>query len=101
MIPHEDILIVAGPEGHDDELVAAAATHRPQHVTVLIEAHDPGWEWSDTPAASARRDRLALLLTAVAEATGATVVGSVGDPGRLQVGRFDAVVGGRGLLRAA
>ena len=86
---NEEILLIAGPEGRDDELVAAAAAHHPRRVTVLIEAHDPSWGWSETPhAAVARRDRLATLLTAVERATGATVVGLVGDPAELGARRL-------------
>jgi len=96
-----EILLIAGPEGHDDELVASAAAHRPRHVTVLVEADDPAWSWSETRTARARRDRLAALLTALELATGAAVVGLVGDPAHLEVGGFDAVVGGRDLLTAA
>jgi hypothetical protein len=96
-----EILIIAGPEGEDDALVASAAAQRPRHVTVLIEAHDPAWGWSELRAAKARRDRLARLLTAVERATGAAVVGLVGDPARLDPGRFDAVVGGHGQPLAA
>lgn len=96
-----DILLIAGPEGHDDELVASAAAHHPHHVTVLIEADDSAWSWSETRTATARRDRLATLLTATELATGASVVGLVGDPAHLEVGGFDAVVGGRNLLTAA
>ena len=44
---NEDILLIAGPEGRDDELVAAAAAHHPRRVTVLIEADDPNWGWSE------------------------------------------------------
>jgi hypothetical protein len=98
---HEDLLIIAGPEGEDDLLVSAAATYRPRHVTVLIAANDPSWSWSELLAARARRDRLARLLTAVERATDAAVVGLVGDPARIDGGRFDAVVGGHGLLSAA
>lgn len=98
----EDLLLIAGAEDRDAELVAAAAARRPSHVTVLIEAReDPTWGWSDTRAARARRNRLAKLLTAVERATGATVIGLVGDPARFASGRFDAVVGGHGLLSAA
>jgi hypothetical protein len=89
-----EILLIAGPEGRDDELVAAAAAHHPGRVTVLIEAHDPTWGWSEQRVASTRRDRLASLLTAVEAATGATVVGLVGDPAEPALGDFDAIVGG-------
>lgn len=98
---HDEILLIAGLEGRDDELVAAAAAHRPHHVTVLIAASDPSWGWSELRAARARRDRLARLLTAVERTTGATVVGLVGDPAGIDDGRFDAVVGGRDLRTAA
>jgi len=96
-----EILLIAGPAGHDDELVAAAAAHRPHRVTVLIEAGDPSWGWSEGRSATARRDRLAALLTAVEQATGATVVGLVGDPAGLGLGGFDAIVGGAHLRTAA
>ena len=98
---HEQILLIAGPDGRDDELVAAAAAHHPRRVTVLIEATDPSWGWSERSIASARRDRLARLLTAVERATGASVVGLVADPAELDLGRFDAVVGGAHLRTAA
>jgi hypothetical protein len=98
---NEEILLIAGPDGHDDELVAAAAARHPGRVTVLIEATDPNWGWSERRVASARRDRLAALLTAVERATGATVVGFVGDPAELEPGRYDAIVGGTHLRTAA
>jgi hypothetical protein len=97
---NEDILLIAGQEGRDDELVAAAAAHHPRRVTVLIEARDPSWGWSERRVASARRDRLATLLTAVERATGASVVGLVGDAAGMRLGGFDAIVGG-GTLQAA
>jgi hypothetical protein len=96
-----EILLIAGPEGRDHELVAVAAAHRPRRVTVLIEANDLSWAWSERRVASARRDRLAALLTAVENATGATVVGLVGDPAELGLGGFDAIVGGTHLRTAA
>lgn len=96
-----EILLIAGPEGHDAELVASAAAHHPHHVTVLIEADDPAWSWSETRSAVARRDRLATLLTSTELATGAAVVGLVGDPVHLEAGGFDAIVGGQNLLTAA
>jgi hypothetical protein len=98
---NNEILLIAGPEGRDDELVATAATHTPRRVTVLIAAEDANWGWSEGRAALARRNRLAGLLTAVERATGASVVGLVGDPARFDLGRFDAVVGEHGLRTAA
>jgi len=98
---NREILLIAGPAGGDDELIAAAAAHRPRRVTVLIEAGDPSWGWSEQREATARRDRLATLLTAVAQATGASVVGLVGDPAELELGGYDAIVGGAPLRTAA
>lgn len=98
---NEQILLIAGPDGHDDELVAVTAAHRPRRVTVLIEADDPSWSWSERRSASARRDRLAELLTTVERATGASVVGLVGNPAELELGGFDAVVDGAHLRTAA
>jgi hypothetical protein len=98
---NEEILLIAGPEARDDELVAATAAHRPRRVTVLIEARDPSWGWSERRIASTRRDRLAALLTAVERATGATVVGLVGDPVELELRGFDAIVGAHALPTAA
>jgi hypothetical protein len=98
---NREILLIAGPAGRDDELVGAAAAHRPARVTVLIEAGDPTWGWSERRSAAARRDRLAALLTGVEQATGATVVGLVGDPAELELGGFDAIVGGAPLPTAA
>jgi hypothetical protein len=98
---NEQVLLIAGPHGRDNELVAAAAAHRPRRVTVLIEACDPSWSWSERRIASARRDRLAQLLTAVEQATGASVVGLVGDPVELDLSRFDAVVADTRLRTAA
>jgi hypothetical protein len=98
---NEDILLIAGPEGRDDELVAAAAAYHPQRVTVLIEGNDPNWGWSERSIASTRRDRLATILTSIETATGATVVGLVGDPAELTLGGFDAIVGETYLRSAA
>ena len=98
---NEDILLIAGPECRDDELVAAVAARSPRRVTVLIEARDPSWSWSERRVASTRRDRLATLLTAVERATGATVVGLVGDLVELELGGFDGIVGGHDLRTAA
>jgi len=97
-----DILLIAGPEGRDAELVAAAAAYAPRNVTIVVEADDPQWATNPSALAEARRDRLATLLTQTALATGAGVVGFVGDPSQLQAARgFDAIVGERTVLTAA
>ncbi len=98
---HNEILLIAGPEGHDSELIAAAHAYHPDRVTVLIDAQDAAWSWSDAAVARRRRDRLATLLTAVECATGATVVGLVGDSAQIDLRGFDAIVRDHGLLHAA
>lgn len=98
---NEAILLITGPEGRDDALVAAAAAHHPRRVTVLIEAEDPNWGWSERRVAAARRDRLARLLTAVEQATGATVVGLVAERAEVDRRRFDAIVSDAPLPAAA
>jgi len=101
MTTNAEVLLIAGPDGRDDELIAAAAAHGPRRVTVLIEAQDPSWSWSEQHVAASRRDRLAELLTAVERATGASVIGLVGNPDELELGGFDAIVGGAHLRTAA
>lgn len=96
-----EILLIAGSDSRDEELVAAAAAHHPHYVTVLIEGDDPTWSWNETPAAEQRRDRLATLLTSTERATGAAVLGLVGDPVQLELAEYDFVVGGRKVLTAA
>jgi hypothetical protein len=87
-----DILLITGPEEHDDELVTAAAAVHPHRVTVLMEADAPTWTWDETNAARERADRLAGIITRVERTTGALVVGLVGDPGQLDTADFDTVL---------
>jgi hypothetical protein len=87
-----DILLITGPEEHDDELVTAAAAVHPRRVTVLMEADAPTWTWDETNAARERADRLAGIITRAERATGALVIGLVGDPRRLDTTAFDAVL---------
>jgi hypothetical protein len=87
-----DILLITGPEEHDDELVTAAAAVHPHRVTVLMEADAPTWTWDETNAARERADRLAGLITRVERTTGALVVGLVGDPRALDTTSFDTVL---------
>jgi hypothetical protein len=87
----DHILLIAGPSGDDERLVAAVAARQPARVTVLIEPRDRAWDW---------RDRLATLLAALERATGASVVGLLGavEP---RGADFDGVVRGRPLLHVA
>jgi len=90
-----DLLLIAGDEDRDEDLLAEIATARPRRVAVLIEDADGEWAWDDSPDGLALRDRLAHLLRSVEERTGAAVIGLAGDRGQLRGSRFDTVVGGR------
>lgn len=87
-----DILLITGPEEHDEELVRAAAAAHPDRVTVLMEADAPTWTWDETVAARERADRLAGIITRIERGTGALVVGLHGDPRLLDTTSFDAVL---------
>jgi hypothetical protein len=71
----------------ESELLGEVMRARPRRVTVLLE--DAPRDWSDETVV---RDRLANLLTAIEERTGATVVGLAGDRAQLLGWRFDDVI---------
>ena len=74
-----DLLAVVGDEIDDDDLLAEIARRRPDRVTVLSEERDDG--------------RVASLVDAIEERTGADVVGLAGSRSQLRGWRFDRVVG--------
>jgi hypothetical protein len=89
-----ELLAIAGDAHFDDELVEEVARRRPREVTILIDGTEraDAWAWDESPPARARRDRLARLLSAVEQRTGASVMGRVGDL-RPFAGRwFDSIV---------
>jgi hypothetical protein len=94
-----DVLLIAG-SAPDDELVELAVHHHASRVTVLVPGEKPDWAFEDSAEARATRDRIAHLLTAVEERTGARVVGLAGTRAQLQGWRFDHEVGA-GKLAAA
>jgi hypothetical protein len=75
-----DLLAVVGDEITDEDLLTEIARRRPDRVTVLAE------EESD-------EDRVASLVDAIEERTGADVVGRVDSRSQLRGWRFDRVVG--------
>jgi hypothetical protein len=76
-----DLLAVVGDEINDEDLLTEIARRRPDRVTVLAEEErDEG--------------RVALLVDAIEEQTGADVVGLADDRKQLRGWRFDRVVGG-------
>jgi hypothetical protein len=92
-----DLLAVITSEDRDAEVLAELEWRHPDRVTVLLEGGDLEDE-SDT--GRALRDRLAALLHAIEQRTGAIVVGLAGDRDQLRGWRFDRIVGGRPPLTA-
>jgi len=75
-----DLLAVVGHETDDEDLLTEIARRRPDRVTVLAE------EERD-------EDRVASLVEAIEERTGADVVGLADSRSQLRGWRFDRVVG--------
>jgi hypothetical protein len=75
-----DLLAVVGDEITDEDLLTEITRRRPDRVTVLAE------EQSD-------EDRVASLVDAIEERTGADVVGRADSRSQLRGWRFDRVVG--------
>jgi hypothetical protein len=89
-----DLLAIVGGQGDDEQLLAEIARRRPDRVTVLVEDGDADLGLEGSASGGAVRDRLALLLRAIEQRTGAVVVGLAGSRSQLRGWRFDLVVGG-------
>lgn len=87
-----DLLAVITSEDRDFEVLSELAWRRPDRVTVLLEGGDLE---DESESGRALRDRLARLLHAIEERTGAAVVGLAGSRDQLRGWRFDRIVGGR------
>jgi hypothetical protein len=83
-----DLLAIVDQTGSDDELLDEIERRHPDRVTVLLE--------DGRPDGRALRDRLAALLAAIEQRTGAVVVGLAGSRDQLRGWRFDRIVGGHG-----
>ncbi len=88
-----DILAIVDQTNTDAELVEEIARRHPHRVTVLLEDGTVDSLLDDSPRGLARRDRLALLLAAIEQSTGAVVVGLAGSREQLRGWRFDRVIG--------
>ena len=75
-----DLLAVVGDETDDEDLLTEIARRRPDRVTVLAEKARDG-------------RRVATLVDAIEERTGADVVGLADSRSQLRGWRFDRVVG--------
>lgn len=92
-----DLLAIVGAAEADQELLEEIAQRRPDRVTVLVEEGHAGWGTDESDAGHAVRARLAELLHAIEQRTGASVVGLAGDRDQLTGWRFDRVVRVRAL----
>ncbi len=90
-----DLLAIVDRLSTDEVLVDEIARRHPDRVTVLLEGEQPDWASDESPRGRALRDRLAALLAAIEQRTGAVVVGLAGSRDQLRGWRFDRVVGGR------
>ncbi|MDE3132605.1 MAG: hypothetical protein KGL15_00910 [Acidobacteriota bacterium] len=93
-----DILAIVDDSDSDEQLVAEIALRHPHRVTVLLEDGDP--QLDESPRGRALSDRLAKLLAAIEQRTGAVVVGLAGSREQLRGWRFDRIVGSHGPLPA-
>ena len=91
-----DLLAIVDRASTNEALVDEIARRHPDRVTILLEETTPeDWALDDSQRSSALRDRLASLLTAIEQRTGAVVVGMAGSRDQLTGWRFDRIIGGR------
>jgi hypothetical protein len=95
-----DILAIIDRDHEDTELVAEIARRHPDRVTVLVEDAGADWGTDDSPRGLALRNKVAKLLSAIEQKTGAVVVGLAGSREQLLGWRFDRVIGGPPTISA-
>jgi hypothetical protein len=93
-----DLLAIVGALEADEDLLDEIERRHPDRVTVLLEDGGDDWAADESNTGRALRDRLAVLLRAIEQRTGAVVVGLAGSREQLRGWRFDRVVGGRSPL---
>lgn len=95
-----DILAIVNQANTDEQLVEEIALRHPHRVTVLLEEGTADAQLDDSPRGRALSDRLAMLLAAIEQRTGAVVVGLAGSREQLRGWRFDRIVGAQGPIPA-
>ncbi len=95
-----EILAIVDEADADEQLVEEIARRHPHRVTVLVEDGSLEQALDDSPRGRALSDRLAKLLAAIEQRTGAVVVGLAGSREQLRGWRFDRIVGARGPIAA-
>jgi hypothetical protein len=88
-----DLLAIVGRADGDNQLLDEIERRHPDRVTVLVEDGSEDWALDESRRGRALRDRLATLLRAIEDRTGAVVVGLAGSRDQLRGWRFDRVVG--------
>jgi len=89
-----DLLAIISQQSVDDRILDEIEQRHPDRVTVLLEDGQADWASDNSPKGRALRDRLAALLSAIEQRTGAVVVGLAGSREQLRGWRFDRVIGG-------
>jgi hypothetical protein len=95
-----EILAIVDETDTDEQLVEEIALRHPHRVTVLLEEGAADAQLDDSPRGRALSDRLATLLAAIEQRTGAVVVGLAGSREQLSGWRFDRIVGAQGPIPA-
>ena len=96
-----DILAIVEQPDSDEQLIDEIALRHPDRVTVLVEDGSLDAAQADgNPRSGALSERLARLLAAIEQRTGAVVVGLAGSREQLRGWRFDRIVGAHGPLPA-
>ena len=90
-----ELLAIVTKQATDEGLLEEIERGHPHRVTVLLEDGTADWGSDDSPSGRAVRDRLASLLAAIEQRTGAVVVGLAGSREQLRGWRFDRVIGAR------
>ena len=91
-----DLLAIIEDQSDDEHLVDEIVRRHPHRVTMLLDDGADESASDDLPRDAARRERLAKLLAAIEQRTGAVVVGLAGSRDQLRGWRFDRIVGGSG-----
>jgi len=95
-----DILAIVDRGSTDEQLVEEIAMRHPHRVTLLVEDEAAALEFDDSARGRALSDRIAALLAAIEQRTGAVVVGLAGSREQLCGWRFDRIVGAQGPIAA-
>lgn len=95
-----DILAIVDQVNTDARLVEEIARRHPDKVTVLVQDESIDWTEDESARSRAVRDRLASLIAAIEQRTGAVVVGLAGSREQLRGWRFDRVIIGGDAVSA-